>query len=496
MFFCANSTSIAPRCSCNSFKRAPLLAQSAVRRLRCALPAPPFAPAFASTCTLTCSRWCAEGVDFVPRLGDFRFGLAACGPKRNESPPRRCPARCVNSAMRCSSGRFLAGEGIGTIAPRSPARPWFPSARRWPRRAAGAALPARRSIARPPPALPARAASSAAACAASVCAFARAFRLLRRQAVDLINDGLDLLRQHARGIFQRLEFALARGDGHFLRAQLRLRLLQSSLQAASARSATRPFCRLISPTLSCNAPTASRNSAIWFLRPEDGRRRLAGAVPVQIAAREDAVPVEQFARGRDEVERPIGRPPGAPWPPPDRARSTSAPAAACNSGRTDASASITLNAPTALAGSHAERWQQVNPLDRRQMQRRDAGAAGFGWRASPPRSAAPFPAASVNTNCKLCPSAVSIATTYGSGTRILSASEPSTLPAVLSADKRAGAEPFVLGLQLLQHVEARAFLGLPPQQFVQLLRRLVQLLLYFAQTLLPVLHRAAMRLRV
>ena len=39
--------------------------------------------------------------------------------------------------------------------------------------------------------------------------------------------------------------------------------------------------------------------------------------------------------------------------------------------------------------------------------------------------------------------------------------------------KRAGAEAFVLGLQLFKQVEARAFLGLLPQEFVQLLRGVV-----------------------
>jgi hypothetical protein len=92
-------------------------------------------------------------------------------------------------------------------------------------------------------------------------AFLRALGLLRLEAVNLIDDGLDFLGEHARGIFQRLEFALARGDGHFLRAQFRLGLLQTGLQlrlfAASA-----PFCRLISLTLSCKAAVASCNSAI------------------------------------------------------------------------------------------------------------------------------------------------------------------------------------------------------------------------------------------
>ena len=65
----------------------------------------------------------------------------------------------------------------------------------------------------------------------------------------------------------------------------------------------------------------------------------------------------------------------------------------------------------------------------------------------------------------------------------------------LERGQRAGAEAFVLGLQLFEDVETGALFGLAPQQFIELLRGFVQLQLNFAQTPLPVLHRAAMRLR-
>ena len=61
-------------------------------------------------------------------------------------------------------------------------------------------------------------------------AFARAFRLLRGQAVDLIDDGLDFLQEEAGRILQGVEFALAGGDGHFPGAQFGLGLLQAGLQ--------------------------------------------------------------------------------------------------------------------------------------------------------------------------------------------------------------------------------------------------------------------------
>ena len=65
------------------------------------------------------------------------------------------------------------------------------------------------------------------------------FLFLRGQALDLINDRINLLVQQALGILQRVELAFVRGDGDFLGAQLGLRLLQAGLQARSARFAAR-----------------------------------------------------------------------------------------------------------------------------------------------------------------------------------------------------------------------------------------------------------------
>ena len=51
-----------------------------------------------------------------------------------------------------------------------------------------------------------------------------------------------------------------------------------------------------------------------------------------------------------------------------------------------------------------------------------------------------------------------------SGTRIWSASDPSTMLRLLSAASGAGAEAFVRSLQLLEHVQAGTLLGLLLQQ--------------------------------
>ena len=61
-------------------------------------------------------------------------------------------------------------------------------------------------------------------------AFLRAFLFLRGEALDFVNDGVDLLVQQPLRSLQRVEFALMRGDGHFLLAQFGLRLLKTGLQ--------------------------------------------------------------------------------------------------------------------------------------------------------------------------------------------------------------------------------------------------------------------------
>ena len=48
--------------------------------------------------------------------------------------------------------------------------------------------------------------------------------------MDFINHSVDLLVQQALGILERVELALVRGDGYFLRAQFDLRPLQASLK--------------------------------------------------------------------------------------------------------------------------------------------------------------------------------------------------------------------------------------------------------------------------
>ena len=55
------------------------------------------------------------------------------------------------------------------------------------------------------------------------------FLFLGGQALNFINDRVNLLVQQPLGILERVELAFMRGDGHFLGAQFDLRLLQPGL---------------------------------------------------------------------------------------------------------------------------------------------------------------------------------------------------------------------------------------------------------------------------
>ena len=176
---------------------------------------------------------------------------------------------------------------------------------------------------------------------------------------------------------QRVELALARGDGHFLGAQFRLGLLQAGLQL-------RLFAeqRALAPAdfgdafLQCGRRAC--NSAIWFLRPENGCGAPCRNLAVQITAGENAVAVEQFALGRDKIKRAAGLVPAPRWPRPDRGRSMFDPASRCSNGWTDGSASITLAAPTARARTAAAASLSAGlPGAAAKLQRGHAGPAGF-----------------------------------------------------------------------------------------------------------------------
>ena len=116
----------------------------------------------------------------------------------------------------------------------------------------------------------------------------------------------------------------------------------------------------------------------------------------------------------------------------------------CSSGCTDGSASITLAAPTALPRTRPAAWLSGNGCAS-PGEVANCNAATLARPVLLPRKSSKICRAasgcSVRTSCRWWPRAVSIATTYWSGTRILSASEPSTLAAVLRAERAPEPKP-------------------------------------------------------
>jgi len=69
------------------------------------------------------------------------------------------------------------------------------------------------------------------------------------------------------------------------------------------------------------------------------------------------------------------------------------------------------------------------------------------------------------------------------------------MPGLPQSGQRSGAETLVVGLKLLQHMQARAFRRLLLQHLVLLARGALQFFPHLAQPLLPLLDRPALRLR-
>jgi len=89
------------------------------------------------------------------------------------------------------------------------------------------------------------------------------FLFLRGQALNLINNRINLLVQQPLGIVERVELAFMRGDGHFLRAQFNLRLLQPGLKFG---------------LLALQGAFAAANFGHFFLQAGQGRPQVSDLV--------------------------------------------------------------------------------------------------------------------------------------------------------------------------------------------------------------------------
>ena len=275
MFFCASSTSSAPRCVLQ-FRH----------RLRCARNASSRPADLRFLRVLQANRLGGLGADLLAlvlqpldlglRILDLGLGLFLAGDKagtlvaprlRPTAPARRCAAparlRCWrNDAANCSSdaSATLLSVSAALAASRCLAQTFqF-------RRQRGHLLPAR----------PARALPIHSAARPAPRAFASPSRSWLGQAFDLEHDGLNLLAQQAGGILQRLELAFARGDGHFLLAQFGLRLLQAGLQFRLLAQQRAALAAGLLDELLADRASSACNSVIWFLRP----RMDDGALPL------------------------------------------------------------------------------------------------------------------------------------------------------------------------------------------------------------------------
>ena len=108
--------------------------------------------------------------------------------------------------------------------------------------------------------------------------------------------------KHALRILQRVEFALARGNGDFLRAQFRLRLPASWLASSVCSLCNAPLRRLIS--LTCFLQCAERRLQFGDLifASENGRRALCPLSVAQSPPVKTPMTIEQLAAERDKIE--------------------------------------------------------------------------------------------------------------------------------------------------------------------------------------------------
>ena len=200
--------------------------------------------------------------DTAAGILDFGLGLRLRLTKEPSSA-RRCSNELVQLA-RCAVRQrsLLLSEGGAHLFLRGQRDFAFSQLRSWLCRVAAAKPPAARVKSATCCCRLAFASFQSAALLGQPGPLLQAFLLLRGQALDFINHGVDLLMQQALGILQCVEFAFMRGDGDFLRPQFGLRLLQAGLQARFAQLWSAPLRRLTSVTCSCSWASADCNSAI------------------------------------------------------------------------------------------------------------------------------------------------------------------------------------------------------------------------------------------
>ena len=250
---------------------AALRAQIFLARRNLRSPAHSFAPSSSAVCALTCSRSCCNRSIWRARILNLRFRLLLARDERRNT--RRGAARRAGSIRGCAVPAPAAAGGTTRKLLLGRQRDLAFGQRR----VGGIALLAqifqfrrergdlflRRRV---------RALPSSPDLRRQRLAFLQAFLLLRGQALDFKNDRLDFLVQQPVGILQRVEFALARGDGDFLLAQFRLRLLQAGLQFRLLAQQRAAFAAASSATRSCNSASSACKFGDLVFAAENGSR--------------------------------------------------------------------------------------------------------------------------------------------------------------------------------------------------------------------------------
>ena len=332
-------------------------------------------------------------------------------------------------------------------------------------------------------------------------AFLQTFLLLRGEALDFKNDRLDFLVQQPVGILQRVELALARGDGDFLLAQFRLRLLQRRLQFGLLAQQRAAFAAHLGHAVLERGQFILQIGNL-ILAAQNGARRLGIAVAVQIAAGVNAVTAQQIALQRDEIAARVAvldlRRRGRQIRRDERAaeqrlqKPVHRRVRLDDAQRVDNLAAIQgkLRRRAGVSRRHVAVERQLVFILVLDGQSRDARAAGLvraqfgddflrGFGLLGQDELQVMAQRIFNRHDKLLRHADAIRQRADDRTRLAQRRD------------RAGIKTFARAFELLQHAQARAFLGLRLQKLVLLGGGFMQFLLKFAQPVLPLLHGAA-----
>ena len=153
------------------------------------------------------------------------------------------------------------------------------------------------------------------------------FLFLRGQALNLVDDGINLLMEQSLGILQRIELAFVSSNRHLLGTQFDLRLLQTRLQLGLL-ALKNPFGTADFRYLPFQLGQCPVQVSDLILPAQNGGRCFAITFAIMVTARVNAVPAQQLAAQRHVMERPVSSRATPRSRRPGHAQSASCPASA------------------------------------------------------------------------------------------------------------------------------------------------------------------------